>query len=52
MFHDNIDTDVNDNNEIVPVVEHEDDSALDDGDLNLRPDMHDKLQCKFAVFNP
>ena len=52
MFADNIDTDVNDNNEIVPVEEHEDDSALDDGDLNLGPDKHDKLQYKFVVFNP
>ena len=52
LFRDNVDTEVNDNNEVVQVQDIEDDNALEDADLNLRKEDQDKLKYKFGTFNP
>ncbi|KAM0866610.1 hypothetical protein ACQ4PT_042521 [Festuca glaucescens] len=52
LFRDNVDTEVNDNNEAVQVQDLEDDDALEDADLNLRKEQHEKLKYKFGTFNP
>jgi hypothetical protein len=52
LFQDNVDTEVNDNNEKVLVVEHEDDGGIDDDDLKLAEEERQKLMYKFKSFNP
>ncbi|KAM0886359.1 hypothetical protein ACQ4PT_029736 [Festuca glaucescens] len=52
LFRDNVDTEVNDNNEVVQVQDLEDDDALEDADLNLRRERQEKLKYKFGTFNP
>ncbi|KAK1651548.1 hypothetical protein QYE76_069353 [Lolium multiflorum] len=52
LFLDNVDTDLHDNNEIVLAPDLEDDSQLEDRDLNLEEGERLQLEYKFAAFNP
>ncbi|KAM0879123.1 hypothetical protein ACQ4PT_034448 [Festuca glaucescens] len=52
LFLDNVDTDLHDNNEIVFAADLEDDSQLEDRDLNLEEGERLQLEYKFAAFNP
>ncbi|KAM0858742.1 hypothetical protein ACQ4PT_047628 [Festuca glaucescens] len=52
LFLDNVDTDLHCNNEMVFTAELEDDSQLEDTDLNLEEGERLQLEYKFAAFNP
>jgi hypothetical protein len=52
LFLDNVDIDVNDNNERIPIGDNEDEAALDDTDLNLQQGERDLLLAKMNAFNP
>ncbi|KAM0833372.1 hypothetical protein ACQ4PT_064306 [Festuca glaucescens] len=52
LFLDNVDTDLHDNNERVFTADIEDDSQLEDRDLNLEEGERLMLQYKFQAFNP
>jgi hypothetical protein len=52
LFLDNVDTDLHDNNEIVLAPDLEDDSQLEDIDLNLEEGERLQLEYRFAAFNP
>ncbi|KAM0909138.1 hypothetical protein ACQ4PT_014999 [Festuca glaucescens] len=52
FFLDNVDTDLHDNNERVFIANIEDDSQLEDKDLNLEEGERLMLRYKFQAFNP
>jgi hypothetical protein len=52
MFADNVDRDVNDSNDQIVVAEVQNDTLLDDRDLELGEEERLSLQYKFNAFNP
>jgi hypothetical protein len=52
LFADNVDTSVNDHNDVQDDFQLENDQALDDTDLNLREEDQQHLHNRFKAFNP
>jgi hypothetical protein len=52
LFADNVDKSVNDHNEREIILDHEDEDALDDDDLNIEDAYKKQLQKKMIAFNP